>query len=67
MQKESNVQFTLVLPKEVRDMLRTLAAERNLRNPDEPATPSSVSREILCDYLETLLMERRQENGTSNF
>jgi hypothetical protein len=64
MQEVSNVQFTLVLPKMVRDMLRTLAAEKNIRNPDQSSTASSVGREILCDYLETLKQKRRHmENG----
>ena len=50
-----NVQLMLTLPKHYRDCLRRLAAERNLRNPDQIISPAGLAKKILCAHLDELM------------
>lgn len=52
MDKNKSVPIMLTIPKSYRDLLRTLAAERNLKNPDEIVTAAGLGKEILCGCLE---------------
>jgi len=63
MEREKSVPIMLTIPKQIKDHLRKLAAEMNLKNPDENATASGLGRQILCDYLQTLMTERSESNG----
>ena len=56
MVNKSNNQVPLMLsvPLEVRDKLRTMAAERNLQNPSQVSSAAQISREILCEHLAKL-------------
>jgi len=53
-----NVQLMITLPKLYRDCLRKLAAEQNLRNPDQIITPAGLGKEILCAHLDELMQEK---------
>ena len=52
MDHSKHVPMTLSLPKQYRDMLRTMAAEQNLENPDLVTSASTIAREIVCRYLD---------------
>lgn len=54
-----NVQLMLTLPKHYRDCLRKLAAEQNLRNPDQIITPAGLGKEILCAHLDELMQAKK--------
>jgi hypothetical protein len=47
-----NVPIMLSIPKKYRDVLRKLAAERNLANPDEVTSAAQIGTRIICDFLE---------------
>ena len=63
MQTKKSVPFTLTIPKQIRDFLRKLAAEENIKNPDQTTTASSLGRDILCNYFETFMGTGRGDNG----
>lgn len=39
---------------EIRDILRIMAAQENLKNPSRVATASGIARRIVCEYIEKL-------------
>jgi hypothetical protein len=39
------------LPKEYRDKLRTMAAEQNLRDPNQVTSAATIAKEIICEHL----------------
>jgi len=51
---EKVVPVTIALPKSYRDLLRKMALEESLKNPDKNVTTSQLGREILCAYLDKL-------------
>lgn len=53
-----NVQIMLTIPKTYRDLLRTLSAEKNLKNPDQIITAAGLGKQILCDYLKKHLKSK---------
>ncbi len=58
MTKSKLVPMMISLPKEYRDKLRTMAAEKNFRNPDHVTSASTIAKEIIC---ERLSMDRESE------
>ncbi len=67
MAKSKLVPMMISLPKEYRDRLRTLAAEKNLRDPDQVTSGASIAKEILCDYLKNIpLYEPERESKNDN-
>ena len=54
------VPLMLNIPKSLRDKLRTMAAELNLKNPDQVTSASTIAREIVCAYFDNL----EAESGT---
>ena len=52
MSEDKPVPLMLSIPKEYRDKLRTIAAEQNLKNPDQVTSASTIAKEIIRDYLE---------------
>ena len=50
MQKEKLVSIMISLPKEIRDRLRKMAAQRNLENPDEVTSAAQIARDIICEH-----------------
>ncbi|MEW6009660.1 MAG: hypothetical protein AB1629_08525 [Candidatus Omnitrophota bacterium] len=59
-QSQSQVPLMLTVPKEVRDILRTLAAKQNLENPDRVTSAAQIGKEIICTYLEGLKLEGKK-------
>jgi hypothetical protein len=51
MERAKQVPMMLSVPKAIRDRLRTLAAEENLKNPDQVTSASTLAREILIQYM----------------
>lgn len=51
---EEKVSLTIAIPKTYRDCLRTMAAKKNLREPDQLTSASTIAREIICEYLDNL-------------
>ena len=47
-----NVALMISIPKGYRDMLRKIAAEKNLANPDEVISASGLVREIIIQHLD---------------
>ena len=55
---ERVIPITIAIPKPYRDLLRKMAAEASLKNPDQIVTTSRLGREILCNFLREKLEER---------
>jgi hypothetical protein len=45
------VPLMLSVPKECRDRLRKMAAERNLQNPNKVVAASTIARDLLVEFL----------------
>ena len=45
------VPLMLTVPKECRDRLRKMAAERNLQNPNKVVAASTIARDLLVEFL----------------
>ena len=54
MSVEEKVSLTISIKKEYRDRLRTMAAEKNLLDPDQITSASTIAREIICEYIDAL-------------
>ena len=52
MTKEPLAPFSISLPQRVKDLLRHMAAERNVKNPETVESAAGVARQILCEYLD---------------
>ena len=51
MKQPKQVPMMLSIPKAIRDRLRKLAAEQNLKNPDQVTSASTLAREIICQHI----------------
>ena len=60
MDSMKNVPIMLSIPKRYRGLLRKMAAERNLANPDQVTSAAQIASKIICDHLVNL------ENEGSN-
>ena len=58
---ERVVQVSIALPKSYRDLLRKIALEESLKNPDQIITTSRLGREILCAFLRERLEEQSKK------
>jgi hypothetical protein len=58
------VSITISIAKGYRDQLRTIAAKRNLHDPDQLTSASTIAREILCEYIDG--MDRVEANCLAN-
>ena len=54
MSTEEKVSLTISISKSYRDRLRTMAAEKNLQDPDLLTSASTIAREIICEYLDKI-------------
>ena len=63
MEKET-VTILVTLPKDHRDTLRRMAAERNLMNPDQVTTAAGLAREIISEFLDSNLSAQEDQEGT---
>ena len=57
MSENKHVPLMLSIPKAYRDRLRTMAAEQNLKNPDQVTSASTIAKEIICRQIDQLLSE----------
>lgn len=60
---EKVVPVTIALPKPYRDLLRKIALEESLKNPDQIVTTSRLGREILCAFLQERLKESSKKEA----
>ena len=60
---ERVVPVSIALPKPYRDLLRKIALEESLKNPDQIITTSRLGREILCAFLQEKLEERSKKDA----
>jgi len=60
---EKVVPVTIALPKPYKDLLRKIALEESLKNPDQIITTSQLGREILCNFLRKKLEERSRKDA----
>ncbi len=51
MPENKPVPLMLSIPKSFRDKLRKMAAELNLKNPDQVTSASTIAKEIICEHL----------------
>lgn len=52
MDQKEKVQLNVLLPVGQRDRLRKLAAEMNLKDTTRVTSAATISRKIICDYLD---------------
>ena len=60
---ERVIPITIAIPKPYRDLLRKMAAEASLKNPDQIVTTSRIGREILCAFLQERLEEQSKRDA----
>ncbi len=58
MNVNESVPLMLTLPRKHRDLLRTMAAKKNLENPDKVTSASAIAAQIVINHLETKTEER---------
>jgi len=61
MSNEKLVPLMLSIPKTYRDLLRQLAAKRNLEDCDQVSSAASIGRELLCRSLDELRTPEENE------
>jgi hypothetical protein len=54
MTTDRKVSITISIEKGYRDQLRTMAAKRNLHDPDQLTTASTIAREIISEHIDGL-------------
>jgi len=60
MDNNRTVSLTISLPKRSRALLRQMAAEWMMANPDQTMTAAQIVRDVTIDYLDKLAEETRQ-------
>ncbi|MGD0237853.1 MAG: hypothetical protein ABSC55_25390 [Syntrophorhabdales bacterium] len=58
MNANESVPLMLTLPRKHRDLLRTMAAKKNLDDPARVTSASAIAAQIVISYLETEREER---------
>jgi hypothetical protein len=66
MTTEKIIPLTIGLPKSYRDLLRRLALEANMKNPDHTVTVSQIGREIVCEHLRKIIEEKKGVTSNDN-
>jgi hypothetical protein len=59
---KENVSIFVTIPKKHRDLLRKMAAEKNLMNPDQVTTAASLARDIIVSHLGELTHQDKSQN-----
>jgi predicted transcriptional regulator len=62
MDESKNVPLMISLPKKYRDLLRRMAAKKNLTIPDDVVTAARLGKEIICQYLDELANKGMKED-----
>ena len=67
MSNRKPVTLMLTISEEVRDQLRIMAAQENLKNPSRVTSASTIAKEIVCEFLQDSVgTARGGANGTAN-
>ena len=68
MSENKPVPLMLCIPKSFRNKLRKMAAEQNLKNPDQVTSASTIAKEIICEHLSIDLEPKikKSEEGCKN-
>ena len=69
MTESGKVSLTISITRSCRDQLRTMAAGRNLENPDRVTSASAIAREIIYGYLnaaDTAVKQHQQKEEQMN-
>ena len=69
MTESGKVSLTISITRACRDQLRTMAAGRNLENPDQVASASAIAREIIYEHLnaaKTVVKQHQQKEDQMN-
>jgi len=61
MKPRNNVQINLSIPERYRNLLRRMAAERMMENPDQVVTGSAIATEMLLTALREISGETNKE------
>ena len=62
MSKKKQVPLMLSIPEEIRDRLRIMAAQENLKNPSRVTSASTIAKEIVCESLRASGRKGEPEN-----
>ena len=62
MSNKRQVPLMLSIPEEIRDRLRIMAAEKNLKNPSRVTSASTIAKEIVCEFLQGSERKGEPEN-----
>ncbi len=60
---KQGVPIMLTVPKEIRNKLRELAAQENLKNPDKVTSAAEIGKKILINYLEKDVSNNKTQGG----
>jgi hypothetical protein len=63
METEKMLSLTLSIPKSYRDLLRRIAAEQSLKDPDQLVTSARLAREIICKFLKDKYFDNSQKEA----
>jgi hypothetical protein len=63
MNEEKKIQLNLSIPERYRNLLRRMAAERMMENPEQIVSGTSIATEILVTELKKIAGETRKEGG----
>jgi len=66
MRNHEIISISLGIPKAYRDLLRRLVLEANMKDPEHTITLSQIGREIMCEALEKIAMERKGVTSNDN-
>lgn len=66
MKSMKNVQLNLAIPEYYRNLLRKMAAQRVMKNPNEVATGASVATELLLKSLKEISNQTNISGGIEN-
>lgn len=65
MKEENKIQINLAIPERYRNLLRRMAAERVMSDPDQIVSGTSIATEILLTELKKIAGENISEGGNS--
>jgi hypothetical protein len=63
METEKMMSLTLSIPKSYRNLLRRIAAEQSLKDPDQLVTSARLAREIICEFLKEKYLDQNQKEA----
>ena len=66
MNTNDSVPLMLTLPRKHRDLLRTMAAKKNLEDPAKVTSASAIAAQIVINYLETVTSEHQAVHHASD-